>query len=698
MVRLLYLDVFASVECILKKLQEAGYTVALPSANFGEETSLPAISAQMLKDRFLKQGLLHNGDFTSIHLTAKHALRITLKTYLAWYQSLPQSLQEQTEKVFGPPPGNLMVDAEDILIAGIEFGNVVVAVQPSRGVHEDPGLAHHDDSLPAHHHYNAFYRWLEEPDGWGADAVIHIGTHGTFEFLPGKQVALAADSTPDALLGDVPHTYIYHVVNVSEGTIAKRRSYAQLVSYASPTFVSAGLYAHLSQLEDLIAEYEAQKNASLPRALSILRQIAATCEEHDVPIALEADLLARLEKGEEQVAQAHELQKEQQLEFDFQPYEEALEALHVDLFELKRVAIPLGLHTFGDRLQGEELIDYLALIARYDRSETPALPRLIAQQQGWDYDYLLDSADPKVEELATQSREIIAQLLNRASRGDLGVGGDRGDLRDKEDKGDKDNYELALHPSTLTYLDDVVKWIEATNEMQSLLHALEGGYVEPAVGGDPVRSPHTYPTGRNTFQFDPTKLPTDSAYERGAQIAEETLRRYQAEDGTYPEAVGVILWGFETCKTFGETIGQILRYIGVKVERGQGYFMQPVVLPLSELSRPRIDVTVNICGFFRDLFPNLVRLIDLAFQMVAQLDEPLEMNLVRRHCLELVEKLGGDEQALRLATARLFGPPPGEYGNSLSTLIETAAWEKETIASLGNNLPQLSRLLWDELS
>lgn len=175
-----------------------------------------------------------------------------------------------------------------------------------------------------------------------------------------------------------------------------------------------------------------------------------------------------------------------------------------------------------------------------------------------------------------------------------------------------------------------------------------------------------------------TKLPTDSAYERGVQIAEETLRRYQAEYGTYPEAVGVILWGFETCKTFGETIGQILRYIGVKVERGQGYFMQPVVLPLSELGRPRIDVTVNICGFFRDLFPNLVRLIDLAFQMVAQLDEPLEMNWVRRHSLELVEKLGGDEQALRLATARLFGPPPGEYGNSLSTLIETAAWEKET--------------------
>ena len=191
-----------------------------------------------------------------------------------------------------------------------------------------------------------------------------------------------------------------------------------------------------------------------------------------------------------------------------------------------------------------------------------------------------------------------------------------------------------------------------------------------------MRTPNTYPTGRNTYQFDPTKLPADSAYDRGAQIAEETLARYYAEHQTYPDAVGVILWGFETCKTYGETIGQILRYIGVKVDRGQGYFMRPVIIPIAELNRPRVDVTVNICGFFRDLFPNLVRLIDLAFQMVAQLDEPLEMNAVRRHTLALSEQID-----FRLASARLFGPPPGEYGNGLSTMIETAAWESE--ADLG---------------
>jgi magnesium chelatase H subunit len=620
-----FLDVFASVERILKRLQQGGYTVTPPAAG-------------TLKDRFLQAGLLHHGEFTSIHLTGKNAIHIPYKTYLRWYEQLPQSLRQSTENTFGLPPGNLMVEDGDLLIAGIEFGNVVVAIQPSRGVHEDPSKIHHDDSLPAHHQYIAFYRWLEETDGWNADAVVHVGTHGTFEFLPGKQVALANDSVPDALLGSLPHIYLYHVVNVSEGTIAKRRSYAQLISYASPTFAPAGLYKHLNQLEELIDEYEEQRQ-SKPRAIAILRQIATVCQQHDIILELTDELRDRL------LSETDSL--------DLQPYESALEDLHIRLFELKRVAIPMGLHTFGERLKDDALVNYLNLIARYDRSETPSLPRLLAQQHGWDYDRLLDTGDHRVETLARQSQVWIERSLHDAEVHSL---------------------DPVIAPA-LQFLKSAATSVEATDEIGSLLHALEGRYVEPGVGGDPVRSPQTYPTGRNTCQFDPTKLPTDSACERGAQIADATLNRYFAEHGSYPDAVGVILWGFETCKTYGETIGQILHYIGVRLDRGQGYFPKPVVIPLEELGRPRVDVTINICGFFRDLFPNLVRAIDLAFQTVAQLEEPLEQNAVRRHALALATELGNTSDAKRLSTARLFGPPPGEYGNSLSTMIETAAWE-----------------------
>ena len=639
-----FLDVFASSERMLLSLQEAGYALIPPAPG-------------TLKDMFLERGLLHNGEFTSAQTTAKHAIRVPLKHYLRWYAQLPASLRQSTEALFGPPPGDLMVDGDDILIAGIEFGNVVVAVQPSRGIHEDPSKLHHDDTLPVHHQYYAFYRWLEETDGWQADAVVHVGTHGTFEFLPGKQVALGADSAPDAMLGNLPNTYIYHVVNVSEGTIAKRRSYAQLVSYASPTFAPAGLYEHLSHLEDLMAEYDEQQGVSLPRCWRVLKQIVALCDRHSVPLALSDPL-------------RHQLQGELAEDSKLTEYDAALEQLHGDLFELKRVAIPLGLHTFGQRLSGDGLIDYLNLVARYDRPDAPSLPRLLAQQRGWNYDHLLDKADRRVETLAVESRDILARLVGGTS-----------------------TEESNLAPA-LDYLSAVLAQVEATDEMGSLLQALDGGYVEPGLGGDPVRSPLTYPTGRNTYQFDPTKLPTDSAYERGAQIAEETLQRYMAQKGTYPDAVGVILWGFETCKTYGETIGQVLRYIGVRVERGQGYFMQPVVIPLAELGRPRVDVTVNICGFFRDLFPNLVRLIDLAFQAVAQLDEPLEMNAVRRHTQALLPQLEAMPERQHLAAARIFGPPPGEYGNGLSTLIETAAWDSES--DLGQLYIQRTRYVYGD--
>lgn len=627
-----FLDVFASVEAILTRLQEAGYRVTPPASG-------------TLKNSFLEKGLVHNGEFTSIQLTAQNAIRVPLQQYLHWYKQLPAALRESTEAVFGDPPGDLMTDREDILLAAIEFGNAIVAVQPSRGVHEDPTKIHHDDSLPPHHQYIALYRWLEESAN--VDAIVHIGTHGTFEFLPGKQVALAAEDAPDALLGDLPHLYAYHVVNVSEGSIAKRRSYAQLVSYASPTFASAGLYAELSQLEDTIAEYEEMKT-NLPRRVAILNRIIALCQEYGLPFPLPD-------------SHPHGIPD------DFSPYESALEELHHTLFEWKRSAIPIGLHTFGQTLTGAGLIDYLNLVARYDRAETPSLPRLLAQSKGWDYDRLLDCADPKVESLAAESSNLVARLLE-------------GEETVTED----------FQP-IVSYLKDLAERIGNTDEIGALLHALDGGYLEPGMGGDPVRSPHTYPTGRNTFQFDPTKLPTDSAYQRGAQIAEETLTQYYRENGTYPESVGVILWGFETCKTFGETIGQVLHYIGVKVDRGRGYFMKPVVVPLSELGRPRIDVTINICGFFRDLFPNLVNLIDEAFQTVAALDEPMELNAVRRHVCELRSKLGDNPEG-RLAAGRLFGPPPGEYGNRLSTLIETAAWSEA--ADLGRTYLERTQYLY----
>lgn len=592
-----FLDVFASVEAILRRLKDEGYTVELPE--------FP------LHELFLQRGLVHHGQWTASALTAQHAIRLKGSDYLRLYEQLPLSFRRRVEEVFGPPPGDIMTDGGDLLLAAVRLGNVLVGLQPSRGIHEHPERLTHDRSLPPHHQYIAFYRYIEEI--FRADALVHVGTHGTLEFTPGKEVALADDNAPHVLLGDVPHVYIYHVINASEAMIAKRRAYGQLVTYSSPSFAPAELYGEYLELEDLLAEYESQRRDNPGRAAMIL-----------------ADIQAR-------AAAAH-------LPTD-------LEELHRALQSYRRAAIPVGLHRFGDRLEGDALADYLTLVARYDRAEAPALHRLLAQARGWDYDALLRQGAPSLRELDAEARALVGEWL----RGNVPA-----------------FFENEGQP-VARYLSWVRDRVLESDELGGLVHALSGGYLLPNLAGDPIRSPETFPTGRNAYQFDPTRIPTDSALRRGWQIAEESLRQYHAQTGGYPEAVGVVLWGFETCKTYGETIGQILCYLGVTVERGAGYYLRPRPIPLSELGRPRVDVVVTICGFFRDLFPNQVRMLDLAFRAVAELEEDETQNALRRHVRAVIEA-GGDA---RLASRRLFGPPPGEYGTHLTTMIEHGRWKDE---------------------
>jgi len=601
-----FLDVFASLETILQRLKTEGYTVDWPLSGAAEAS---------LKELLLSRGLMNSGQWTSAVLTAQHAIRVPLRDYRRWYAELPTSLRQATEALFGPPPGTVMATRDALLLPAIQLGNILLAVQPSRGVHEDPTKVHHDKALPPHHQYIAFYRYLEL--GFNADAVIHVGTHGTLEFLPGKEAGLSVECAPDALLGEVPHTYLYHVVNASEAMIAKRRSYAQLVTYASPSFAPAELYEDYLVLEDLLDEYELVARDQPGRAALVLDQIQAQAEQ--AGLGWNAEL----------------------------PTPEALNQLHATLSSLKRAAIPVGLHIFGERLAGEALLNYLALIARYDRVETPALTRQLAEAQGWDYDALLAQDAPQLATLDAEARAHIAQWVQAGT--------------------------LAEHSRIGHYLMQVYAAVSATDELDGLLRALEGGFLMPNLAGDPVRSPETYPTGRNAYQFDPTRVPTPSALARGRAIAEESLQQYAALHGAYPNTVGVVLWGFETCKTYGETLGQILGYLGVTLVQGEGYYIQPEALPLEELGRPRVDVVVNICGFFRDLFPNQLRMLDQAFKLVATLDEPPDVNYVRANTQALADRTG-DAQA---ASGRIFGPPPGEYGNRLSTMIEGHAWQDE---------------------
>ena len=599
-----YLDVFKSLEVILRALEENGYTTTV-------------VDKEKLVEIFQREGILNSPHW---HVHSKDLPSLSTDEYVQLLKRyVPEKLVREVIKVWGEPPGDINVSRDRVVIPGVILGNVFIGVQPSRGVHEDPKKLYHSKDLPPHHQYIAFYLWLK--DKFKADVIVHLGTHGTLEFMPGKEVGLSDKCWPDLLVQDLPHVYVYHVTNPSEMTIAKRRSYAYIVTHSTPPFTVSDLYGDYSELEELLHEYEEAQVQDPERAKVVLELIKEKCRKLNIEYS-------------------------------------SIEELHDKLFEIARSIIPKGLHYLGREWTEEEIVDYITLVLRYDR-EVKSLHRLICENINLNYDELLEKPHAKIgnklakdvlREIEHKAREIV-RLVVQGRKRDVFSMFSRGKRREIEE--------------VMAFIEDLYSRVKRSDEICSLLRALSGRYVQPRVAGDPIRTPEVFPTGSHGYAFDPRLIPSKAAYIRGARIAETTLRMYYQRYGRYPETVAVVLWGFETMGTRGETIGQVLQYLGVRLVRKHGpwdWGLEPI--PLEELGRPRIDVVVTICGIFRDTFPNLITLLDRAFSLVASLDEPPEMNYVRKH----VEEVG--------SRCRIFGPKIGAYNTRLPEIIESSEWSE----------------------
>src|SRR4029453_15925266 len=185
--------------------------------------------------------------------------------------------------------------------------------------------------------------------------------------------------------------------------------------------------------------------------------------------------------------------------------------------------------------------------------------------------------------------------------------------------------------------EGIVPRLERTpDELGNILHALQGEYVPAGPSGAPTRRlAHLLPTGPNFYSVNPKTLPSPIAYQVGTDLARSLLDKYLAEEGAYPESVGIVVWGTSAMRTHGDDIGEVLALLGVRpVWQTESRRVTGVeVIPLAELGRPRIDVTLRNSGFFRDAFPNLVHLVDTAVRTVAELGEPLDQNFLRKHYL-----------------------------------------------------------------
>ncbi|MEV4161072.1 cobaltochelatase subunit CobN [Nonomuraea dietziae] len=638
------LDTPASTVKLLARLAEAGY-------DLGE--GLPGVAGQD-GDALIHALIAAGGqdqDWLTEEQLAANPVRIPSATYLEWYGTLPEELREAMERHWGPPPGELFTHEGDIVLAALRAGNVVVMVQPPRGFGENPIAIYHDPDLPPSHHYLAAYRWLSAE--FGAHAMVHVGKHGNLEWLPGKSAGLSAACGPDAALGDLPLVYPFLVNDPGEGTQAKRRAHAVLVDHMVPPMARAETYGDIARLEQLLDEHAsiaAMDPAKLPAIRAqIWTLIQAARLDHDLGLA----------------------DRPHDAEFD-----DFL--LHVDgwLCEVKDAQIRDGLHVLGAAPEGAARVSLvLAMLrARQMWAGAQTLPGLrealgLAEDGSaglGDVDAAEESARALVEGMEARGWDPAA-----ASEVTESILGTPADLSERD-----------LARETVTRIlefaatEVVPRLARTTDELDHLLHALDGGYVPAGPSGSPLRGLiNVLPTGRNFYSVDPRAVPSRLAWETGQAMAESLLARYRAETGEWPSSVGLSVWGTSAMRTAGDDVAEVLSLLGVRPVWDEASRrvtrLEPV--PLEELGRPRIDVTVRISGFFRDAFPHVVAMLDDAVRMVAALEEPAEDNHVRAHVA--ADLAGhGDE---RRATMRVFGSRPGAYGAGLLPLIDSRNWRDD---------------------
>jgi magnesium chelatase subunit H len=647
-----YLDVFGSIFEVMKALQGNGYDLE----------DVPETAQELM------EAVIHDAQAQYNSPELNIAYRMSVEEY---ERLTPYS--ERLQENWGKPPGHLNSDGQNLLIYGKSFGNVFIGVQPTFGYEGDPMRLLFSRSASPHHGFAAYYTYLNQI--WKADAVLHFGTHGSLEFMPGKQMGMSGECYPDNLIGNIPNLYYYAANNPSEATIAKRRSYAATISYLTPPAENAGLYKGLQELSELIGSYQTLKETG--RGVPIVNTIvdkARLCN-FDQDIALPD-------------VDAKELSNEER--------DNVVGSVYRKLMEIESRLLPCGLHVIGKPPTQEEAVATLVNIANLDREEDglQSLTRIIASSIGRNIDDIYKNSDRGIledVELLQQITLACRAAVDALVQAQVDADG-RVDLITKLNFfniGKKAPWIEALHDlgypkvdadllkPLFEYLEFCLEQVCADNELGALLKALEGEYVLPGPGGDPIRNPDVLPTGKNIHALDPQSIPTSAAVQSAKIVVDRLLERQKIDNGgNYPETIACVLWGTDNIKTYGESLAQIMWMVGVKpVPDALGRVNKLELLSLEELGRPRVDVVVNCSGVFRDLFINQMNLLDQAVKMAAEADEPLEMNFVRKHALEQAAEMGIN---LRQAATRIFSNASGSYSSNVNLAVENSTWEDES--------------------
>jgi magnesium chelatase subunit H len=629
------LDVPKSLFEILQRLKKEGYNVG----------QLPENHEQLFE-------MLDKATDHQIQQRRPDALKISYDSYR---EITTPKERERIEDRWQQFPGEIVpIGDQEVFLGGIRFGNVFIGVQPRMGVQGDPMKLLFDKANTPHHQYISFYRWISRV--FDAHALIHVGMHGSVEWMPGLQTGLTGDCWPDALLGEVPHFYIYPVNNPSESTIAKRRGLATMVSHVVPPLARAGLYKELPALKDLLGDYRERNLGHSGEASEIEEAIMSKAEM----LNLTDDCPRR--EGE-----------------SFGDY---VSRLYVYILELENRLISNSLHVFGESSPLDSQIITVTETLKNRGEDGRSLPYILITSSGRNGHYgsyeELTSRSRKGEEDAIQLREwaedackeFVRQVLFEKKTPALVFEDITGGTRMPQ-------ADIPLIDRlTQEGLQILYALRDNRGEMDALMKVLRGGYIPSGPGGDLVRDGmNVLPSGRNIHSIDPWRIPSEMAFKRGSMIADSIVKKHLVEnDNIYPETIAQVIWGLDTIKTKGEAVAVVIRLMGAEPSYDAfGKISHYNLIPLEKLGRPRIDVLMQLSPIFRDAFGLLMDQLDRLVKDAAKADEPHEMNYIRKH----VEEAMAEGSDFETATSRQFTQAPGAYGTYVDDMIEDSAWENE---------------------
>lgn len=646
------LDSHESVFALCKKLAE-----------YGIHFDVPFSSAKEIIDRIIA-GVTNDTRFLSPREMLERAETIMEPIcYKEFFDTLPQKNKNELITEWGTPPGDFMTVSGKILIPGIINGNVFIGLQPPRAFTERAEEAYHATDIVCPHQYAAFYRWLK--DDFGAHAVVHVGTHGTVEWLPGKETALSNECWPDVAIDDLPNFYPYIIDVPGEGAQAKRRIAAVIIDHLIPSMTESGLYGELAALDGLIEQYYHAKQVDRGKIVEISRDIIYGCQK--------AGLLLDLSITEK----------------DFSDNtDKVVEKIHMRLSEIKSTKIKDGLHIIGTPPQGRKMAEMISTLLSIRNGDIPSLREAAARAYGVNLDELLSLPGQTAVGGGTNAM-ILAKLDNKASQLlaeclEYNFENEKSEQLINDIFGADGDTSALVRTINFTREEILPRLKRTTDELEYFIKGIFGRFVAPGPSGAPSRGGALLlPTGRNFYSIDPTCVPSRAAWRTGVRLAESLLEKYRKEKAAIPESIAIVVYAGDTMKTRGDDIAEIMYLYGVRpiwlADTDRVVGIEPI--PLNELGRPRIDVTLRISGLFRDTFPNLIERIEDAVNLAASLDENHRDNFIKKHISEDIDKLLKKgipaEEARDSASIRVFGCPPGTYGAGVDIMVQSKQWKAQ---------------------